>query len=130
MSINSRDYDQATKLMNHLKETDTDFDDSAASGYISAQTKASNLALRNAKNALKNGDEAKFNDEIAKAASIWPKTPPSPKRNGALPNSTTKSMSTASSARNTAACSTKRNSATSLKTRENTWKPSTPMKNS
>ena len=75
MSINSRDYDQATKLMNHLKETDTDFDDSAASGYISAQTKASNLALRNAKNALKNGDEAKFNDEIAKAASIWPKNP-------------------------------------------------------
>lgn len=74
-AVNNRDYGKAEQLVARMHELDTAFDDSLPMSYISAQKNASDLALRNAAKALADNDDAKFNEEIAKAASIWPRNP-------------------------------------------------------
>lgn len=74
-AVNNRDYGKAESLVERMHKLDKAFDDSLPMSYISAQKNASDLALRNAAKALADNDDAKFNEEIAKAASIWPRNP-------------------------------------------------------
>lgn len=74
-AVNSRDYGKAESIVQRMRELDPTFDDSLPMSYIAAQKNASDLALRNAAKALSANDEEKFNEEIAKAASIWPRNP-------------------------------------------------------
>lgn len=74
-SVNSRDYGKAESIVRRMREIDPTFDDSLPMSYIMAQENASDLALRNAAKALEANDDQKFNEEIAKAAVIWPRNP-------------------------------------------------------
>lgn len=74
-AVNNRDYGKAESLVERMHKLDQAFDDSLPMSYITAQKNASDLALRNAAKALADNDDAKFNEEIAKAASIWPRNP-------------------------------------------------------
>ncbi len=74
-AVNNRDYGKAEQLVERMHQLDEAFDDSLPMSYISAQKNASDLALRNAAKALADNDDEKFNEEIAKAATIWPRNP-------------------------------------------------------
>lgn len=74
-AVNSRDYGKAESIVQRMREMDPTFDDSLPMSYIMAQKNASDLALRNAAKALVAGDDEKFNEEIANAATIWPRNP-------------------------------------------------------
>ncbi len=74
-AVNSRDYGRAEEIVALMHQLDSAFDDSLPMSYISAQKNASDLALRNAAKALAANDDARFNEEIAKAAVIWPRNP-------------------------------------------------------
>lgn len=74
-ALNARDYATVEAVAAQMKEMDADFDDSLLLSYTSGKKRQSDLALRNAKKALKNGDEEGFNKYIEEAGMIWPRNP-------------------------------------------------------
>ncbi|MFK7910648.1 MAG: hypothetical protein AB8F34_08595 [Akkermansiaceae bacterium] len=74
-AMDVRDYANAKVLLAALKKRSSDFDSTKAEGAIAAYTRVSNGHLRAAKIALMKGDEAKFNQELKNATSVWPTNP-------------------------------------------------------
>lgn len=74
-TLNARDYAATEEIARKMKELDADFDDSMLTSYCTGRKYQSDLHLRNAAKALKDGDDATFNEEITKAGTIWPKNP-------------------------------------------------------
>ncbi len=74
-TLNARDYGALEEIASKMKALDPDFDDSMLTSYCAGRKAQSDLHIRNAAKALKAGDDAKFNDEITKAGTIWPKNP-------------------------------------------------------
>lgn len=74
-ALNARDYGTVEEIAAKLKQLDVDFDDSMLSSYCAGRKAQSDLHLRNAAKALKAGDDERFNAEITKAGTIWPKNP-------------------------------------------------------
>lgn len=74
-TLNARDYAATEEIASKMKALDPDFDDSMLTSFCAGRKAQSDLHLRNAAKALKAGDDAKFNEEITKAGSIWPKNP-------------------------------------------------------
>lgn len=74
-ALNARDYGALEEIAAKMKELDVDFDDSMLTSYCAGRKAQSDLHLRNAAKALKAGDDDRFNEEITKAGSIWPKNP-------------------------------------------------------
>ena len=74
-ALNARDYGAVEEIAAKLKQLDVDFDDSMLTSYCAGRKAQSDLHLRNAAKALKAGDDERFNEEITKAGTIWPKNP-------------------------------------------------------
>ncbi len=74
-TMDVRDYARAKILLETLKKRSSDFDSTKAEGAIAAYTRVSNGHLRAAKIALMKGDEAKFEQELKNATSVWPTNP-------------------------------------------------------
>ncbi len=74
-ALNARDYGTCEEVAAEMKKLDVDFDDSLVMTYCAGRKRQSDLYLRNAKKAMEVGDEAKFNEEITKAATVWPRNP-------------------------------------------------------
>lgn len=74
-TLNARDFAATEEIARKMKELDADFDDSMLTSYCTGRKYQSDLHLRNAAKALKDGDDATFNEEITKAGTIWPKNP-------------------------------------------------------
>ncbi len=74
-TMDVRDYASAKILLDELKKRSSDFDSTKAEGAIAAYTRVSNGHLRAAKIALMKGDEAKFQQELKNATSVWPTNP-------------------------------------------------------
>lgn len=74
-AMDVRDYARAKELLAGLKKQSADFDSTKAEGAIAAYTRVSDGHLRAAKIALMKGDEAKFQQELKNATSVWPTNP-------------------------------------------------------
>ncbi len=74
-ALNSRDFGTCEEIAREMKKLDADFDDSLVMTYCAGRKRQSDLHIRNAKKALQDGDEAKFNEEITKAGTVWPRNP-------------------------------------------------------
>lgn len=74
-ALNARDYGALEEIAAKLKTLDVDFDDSMLTSYCAGRKAQSDLHLRNAAKALKEGDDARFAEEMTKAGTIWPKNP-------------------------------------------------------
>ena len=74
-ALNARDYATVEEVAAKMKELDVDFDDSMLLSYTTGKKRQSDLAIRNASKALRNGDEENFNKYITEAGVIWPRNP-------------------------------------------------------
>ncbi|MFI3243014.1 MAG: hypothetical protein R3Y56_02030 [Akkermansia sp.] len=74
-ALNARDYGTCEEIAKQMKSLDSDFDDSLVMTYCAGRKRQSDFFIRSAKKALEAGDDAKFNEEITKAATIWPRNP-------------------------------------------------------
>lgn len=74
-ALNARDFGTCEETAKEMKRIDPDFDDSLVMTYCEGRKNQSNLFIRNAMKALQAGDEAKFNEELTKAATVWPRNP-------------------------------------------------------
>ncbi len=74
-ALNARDYGTVEQVAARMKELDVDFDDSLLLSYTTGKKRQSDLAIRNASKALRNGDEENFNKYITEAGIIWPRNP-------------------------------------------------------
>ncbi len=74
-ALNARDYATVEEVAAKMKEMDVDFNDSMLLSYTTGKKQQSDLAIRNARKALRNGDEESFNKYITEAGSIWPRNP-------------------------------------------------------
>ena len=74
-ALNARDYATVEQVAAKMKELDVDFDDSLLLTYTTGKKRQSDLAIRNASKALRNGDEENFNKYITEAGIIWPRNP-------------------------------------------------------
>lgn len=74
-ALNARDYGTAEKVAAEMKSLDKDFDDSLLRSYCAGKKRQSDLHIRNAMKAFKNGNEELFNKEITEAGIIWPLNP-------------------------------------------------------
>ena len=74
-AMNARDYDTVEEIAKRMKELDADFDDSLLLSYTAGKKRQSDLHIRNAYKALRQGKDDVFNEEITKAGIIWPRNP-------------------------------------------------------
>ncbi len=74
-AIEAKDYTGAQELVVQLKKEARDFDAVKAETGIAAYTRASDMHLFSAKQALMEGDKAKADAEIRLAIEIWPRNP-------------------------------------------------------
>lgn len=74
-AIDGKDFTRANELVTTLKANSADFDDSKATSYIEGMTRASDLHLANAQKAMIDKDNAKAQEEVKQAMTIWPKNP-------------------------------------------------------
>jgi len=75
VSLNARDYGRVEEIAAKMREQDVDFDDSFVRSMCKGRMLQSNLALRNAFEALKKNDQVKFNEQIKISGIIWPLNP-------------------------------------------------------
>lgn len=74
-ALNARDYGTAEETARQMKELDEDFDDSMLLSYCAGKKRQSDLCVRNAMKAYRNGKEEEFNRQITEAGLIWPRNP-------------------------------------------------------
>lgn len=74
-AMNARDYATVEEIAIRMKELDADFDDSLLLSYTAGKKRQSDLHIRNAYKALRQGKDDVFNDEITRAGIIWPRNP-------------------------------------------------------
>lgn len=74
-ALNARNYDKVEEIAAKMKEMDQDFDDSFLLSFTAGKKRQSDLAIRNAAKALRNGNEADFNKYIEEAGMVWPLNP-------------------------------------------------------
>lgn len=74
-SLNARDYATTEDIAAQLKAMDADFDDSMLLSYCAGRKRQSDLAIRNAMQAFKEGNTEEFNRWITEAGTIWPRNP-------------------------------------------------------
>jgi len=74
-ALNARDYGSVEETARQMKELDEDFDDSMLLSYCAGKKRQSDLCIRNAMKAYRNGKEEEFNRQITEAGLIWPRNP-------------------------------------------------------
>ena len=74
-ALNARNYAKVEEIAAKMKEMDQDFDDSFLLSYTAGKKRQSDLAIRNAAKALRNGNEEEFNKYIEEAGMVWPLNP-------------------------------------------------------
>ena len=74
-AIEAKDYAKATEQINTLKGTAKDFDATKAQAAVAAYTRASDMHIMAAKNALIGKDTEKAQEEIRLAMEVWPQNP-------------------------------------------------------
>ncbi len=74
-SLEVKDFALAEQLVTEMRSQASDFDHSKPTAAINAAKVGSNMRIRSAKNAALQGDNDKFQEEIAAAAQIWPSNP-------------------------------------------------------
>ncbi len=74
-ALNARDYGNVEEIARQMKALDEDFDDSMLLSYCAGKKRQSDLCLRNAMKAYRNGKEEEFNRQITEAGLIWPRNP-------------------------------------------------------
>ena len=74
-ALNARDYGTVEEIAHQMKEMDEDFDDSMLLSYCAGKKRQSDLCIRNAMKAYRNGKEEEFNRQITEAGLIWPRNP-------------------------------------------------------
>lgn len=74
-SLNARDYGTTEEIAKKMKSLDPDFDDSMLMSYCAGKKQESDLCLRNAVKALKEGNDEEFNRHIKEAGTLWPRNP-------------------------------------------------------
>lgn len=71
----AKDYEEADKLVKEISEDASDFDASKARSTIAGYTRASDMHLFKAKQALVKQDQATVDEEVKQAMEIWPRNP-------------------------------------------------------
>lgn len=74
-ALNARDYDTVEQIAAEMKKMDVDYDDSLLLSYTAGKKRQSNLALREAQKALREGKDEEFRKFITEAGTIWPRNP-------------------------------------------------------
>ncbi len=74
-ALNARDYGTLQEIADEMKSMDSDFDDSMLRSYCAGRMRQSDLCIRNAMKALREGKEEEFNRHITEAGVIWPRNP-------------------------------------------------------
>jgi hypothetical protein len=74
-SLEMRDLGRAEELLVKIKGKSTDFDESKPRGMIESAKNASNMHIQSAQLAAVNQDQKRVEEEITKAATLWPTNP-------------------------------------------------------
>lgn len=74
-ALDMKDYTTATEITNRMKSMSTDFNASKPEGAIATYTRVANMHIMKAKSHAINNEQDKANEEIEKAAQVWPLNP-------------------------------------------------------